>query len=463
MSVRRSPAARRAPAPPQESPRSNVDTSTLTNDQKTARLEIAKACKPKARHLLEGGGGVGKTHLAAIAVQNILDRGKTVAVTAPTHAAVAVAAAKLAAVGLGHVPCRTIQSYLGLEPKPDDTGRIRLRRRKHAEAPKEDAVVLDECSMVPTDLNEHVDRHLFHAFVLYVGDDHQIPPVGEVRSPTFNTRSRSTLREPVRQAKDNPVLQIANEIRALQDHPDPTYMDWSWCRAVNQKPRGVYLPGGAIDLWLRRAFESPDFAKDKTAFRYVCWTNAKVAAINGKIRQWLFGETETPFVPGETVLIRQPIVQDKTVLFNTNEEAPVEEICEGTYTHRFEERAGLDAWSVQIPAWKVVLRREESDTQVTVYLPRDEDLVARVNDKLVSEARINRDRWDDREDFKGSLARLQACYAQTVHTVQGATHGCTFVDVADIRRRQRDNLLEMKQLLYTAAARPTTALMLVGV
>lgn len=41
--------------------------------------------------------------------------------------------------------------------------------------------------------------------------------------------------------------------------------------------------------------------------------------------------------------------------------------------------------------------------------------------------------------------------------------GCTFVDVADIRRRQRYNLLEMKQLLYTAAARPTTALMLVGV
>ena len=33
------------------------------------------------------------------------------------------------------------------------------------------------------------------------------------------------------------------------------------------------------------------------------------------------------------------------------------------------------------------------------------------------------------------MAKLQSIYAQTAHTAQGSTHGNTFVDMADIRRR----------------------------
>ena len=57
---------------------------------------------------------------------------------------------------------------------------------------------------------------------------------------------------------------------------------------------------------------------------------------------------------------------------------------------------------------------------------------------------------------------MQAIYAMTVHTSQGSTFGHAFVDVGDIRRRERSNLLEMQQLLYVAATRPSQALVLVG-
>ena len=94
--------------------------------------------------------------------------------------------------------------------------------------------------------------------------------------------------------------------------------------------------------------------------------------------------------------------------------------------------------------------RKSDDTKHTVHMARDDDLVVNVNDKLVSEAKIDWRRWEDREDWKNALAKLQNIYGQTVHTAHGSTHGSTFVDIADIRRRERDNLLECKQLIYTA-------------
>ncbi len=65
-------------------------------------------------------------------------------------------------------------------------------------------------------------------------------------------------------------------------------------------------------------------------------------------------------------------------------------------------------------------------------------------------------------DLKAAVARLQSVYAMTVHTSQGATFGGCFIDLPDIKRCGRSSLLEMQQMLYVAATRPSQALMLVG-
>lgn len=432
-------------------------TVTLTASQNTARLEILKAYRPKRRHLLTGHAGSGKTTLMQRVVQDLLARKLKVAVTAPTHKAVAVLARKMAEAGV-EVPCLTIHSLLSLEPKPGHDGRMRLERRKWADPVDADAVIIDEASMVSAELLEHIDRHLFHAFVLYVGDPAQLPPIGEVRSATFETQSRSHLAEVLRQQADNPVLAAATTIRESQAR-DGT--DWSWCRPAAARPYGVYVPRD-LDAWLRRAFTSERFAADNDEFRFICWTNARVAEINARVRRWIYGETETPLSPGEAALIRAPVIRDNAIIFATNEEAPVESIAAGTYRHTFPAGRGVDAWTVEVPTWEVELRRD-ADTTVLVHMPRNVRFVTDVHDRLVSEARIDPNRWGHRVDFKNMIAELQAVYALTAHTSQGSTFGNAFLDVADMRRRERSNPLEMKQLLYTAATRPTTALILTGV
>jgi exodeoxyribonuclease V len=65
--------------------------------------------------------------------------------------------------------------------------------------------------------------------------------------------------------------------------------------------------------------------------------------------------------------------------------------------------------------------------------------------------------------MKQFFGNFQNVYARTVHTAQGETHKHTFLEVADIRQREKTNRLEMQQLCYVGATRPTTSLILAGV
>jgi hypothetical protein len=110
---------------------------------------------------------------------------------------------------------------------------------------------------------------------------------------------------------------------------------------------------------------------------------------------------------------------------------------------------------VTCPSWRIVLSKG-GDDHVDVHMSQDERDFERVCNRIKDEALDCRDRWQHLHDFKGAMARMQSVYAQTIHTAQGETHGFSFVDIPDIRKRQRDNCLEMQQLLYTAVTRPAT-------
>ena len=97
-----------------------------------------------------------------------------------------------------------------------------------------------------------------------------------------------------------------------------------------------------------------------------------------------------------------------------------------------------------------------------VHIPADDGELQKVIARMKDEAKEPRIRWKHLHDFQSSVARLQSIYAMTVHTSQGSTHGTTFIDVPDICRRERANLLEMQQMLYVAVTRPSQRLILVG-
>ncbi|MFH5927130.1 ATP-dependent DNA helicase [Roseomonas xinghualingensis] len=428
----------------------------LNADQERALDEIVAARRPGQRHLLTGYAGSGKTTLMQHVARQFTRKGLDVVLTAPTHKAVAVLKAKLKQAGLDAVQCRTIHSLLSLKPKPYGD-RQQFIRDKRAEPVTADVVVIDECSMVSAELMAHIKRHLPMSFVLFVGDPAQLPPVGEVASQTFDTKGRSHLNTIVRQGAGNPILDAAHAIRTSQGGP----MDWSWCKPANVPPLGVFLPR-ETNAWLQKGFTSPDFDADPDSFRYLAWTNARVADVNRMVRRWRYGDNiPTPFMPGERAMFRGPVVVDGTIQFSTNEEADVATIERAAFQFEVEPCGGVDGWVAEVPSWAVTLRRADG-SEKTVHMPSDDRAFNNVIARITDEAADCRGRWKHLHDFKASMAKLQSIYAMTVHTSQGSTFRNAFVDLPDIRRRADSNILETQQMLYVAATRPTHALVLVG-
>jgi energy-coupling factor transporter ATP-binding protein EcfA2 len=428
----------------------------LNDDQTEALAAINKARQPGDRHLLTGYAGSGKTTLMQRFAQDLRKLGKEVILTAPTHKAVAVLAKKIAEAKIEGVPCRTIHSLLSLKPKVYGD-RMLFERDRRAEAVTADVVVVDECSMIDAALYANIRRHLPMAFVLFVGDPAQLPPVGEVASETFSIKARSHLSTIVRQGVGNPILEAANTIRESQGGP----ADWSWCKSATAPPLGVYLPRSSADEWMKKAFTSPEFEADPDHHRYLCWTNQRVADVNVKIRAWRYGDNiPTPFMPGERAMFRAPVIKDKTVIFNTNEEAKVLKISTGLYRHEFDECTGVGSWKAELPTWNIQLESDAGD-KVNVHMSADNRAFSQIVNRVKDEAADARVRWKHLHGFQGALAKMQSIYAMTTHTAQGSTHVNSFVDIPDIRKNT--NTLEMQKMCYVAVTRPTNALILVGV
>ena len=94
----------------------------------------------------------------------------------------------------------------------------------------ENLLIIDECSMLDNDilsiLFNYINKKNSNIKVIFVGDKKQLPPVNitkvkniiELESPVFNKIKKGfTLKEIVRQSKDNPILELVDNIDNLLD------------------------------------------------------------------------------------------------------------------------------------------------------------------------------------------------------------------------------------------------------
>lgn len=405
---------------------------TLNDDQERAYVEIMESVKARRHHLVTGDAGSGKTVLMQVIAATLHEGWSPVGISAPTHQACGVARKKLRAGGVD-VPVCTLQTLLGLTPKPRGD-KLVFARNPRAESVNADIVFVDECSMVGTDLYQHIERWLDGRGVIFFGDEGQLFPVGEGRSPTFDTEHRSHLSKPERQGQDNPVLATAWAIRKCQTEGP----NWDWIKPAHSGPYGVFVPSEP-DLWMRKAFCGDEFNADSLTFRLLCWTNKTVAQTNAKIRRWRYGQTNTPFVVGEHALIRETLVERRKIILNTNEEVIVWEIGKDT-------KDGL-------PTWRMTIETEDK-RKVEVHMPADDRAYHAKLKSMADVARRN-GQWGRFHGFKQSFVTAQAIYSLTTHNCQGLTLKNAFIDIPEMRRWIGSNQGEGLRGLYVDATRPT--------
>lgn len=471
----------------------------LTQQQQAALdtlLRFARGETDHAMAVLEGYAGTGKTTLVGRLLEAVRGDVGPIAVAAPTNKAVKVLREKIQEAGVAlpdgpidphdrgrrraAVEFGSIHSFLGLQMSEREDGTQECRSAREPSIDEYALVIVDECSMLGTDLFQRVAVAKRGARVLFVGDPAQLPPIepGEHLSPTFGRVAlRVTLSEVVRQAADNPIISLSVMLRqAIESgrRVDPVAI----AETLPPLPADAGLVVGDANTVV--SFALYEIAEKRDA-RVVAYTNAAVLAYNQRIHNALHGATAFPFVEGERVIVHsqhEAMETDadgnpdgtKTTLI-TSEEVTVRKIIE--------QRHPLYG---QVPAAKLVLERDDGST-VSVFMASDTRAVDAAVGEHFAEWRRLKDEADQlgaagrrheaqeqREDAKAAsgkawalkraFAPLRHAYALTAHKSQGSTFDTAVVDLADLAKMR--SAFQFNRALYVAATRASQHLAIVA-
>jgi hypothetical protein len=261
--------------------------------------------------LLSGHAGTGKTFLSMRFLAQAEAAGLCWTVVAPTHKAVSVLRANLAASQL--TPTwfpSTIHRLLRLNLKRRGDRELCEASEQTAGALEHlDLVLIDEASMLDSTVLELLLRcaHGFRTRLVFVGDPAQLPPVGETASPVFQLARvrKAALGQVVRH--QGPVLRLATGLRngelPCQQPPVlPPIRSSQGLVALLAKDQ--WLAAAQEALARSAASDNPDLA------RILCYSNRYLEKLVPLARRALHGEQadKLPVLPGEVLITRAAVM-----------------------------------------------------------------------------------------------------------------------------------------------------------
>ena len=432
------------------------DVSMLNEEQRKIFDRVTSIPMRKfSQSLLTGYSGTGKTFLVTKIIEEILfkHKGIKIAITAPTNKAVRVLK-NLSSICETHsqVEFNTLHSLLGLK-------RIITPDGKETYGPEWgggnigefDMVLVDEVSMLDNTIYDQlIDNSKYNKIMLlFIGDRGQIPPVngGESILFTQDLDNGFNLSKIIRQAGDNPIIQIAQKIRNNEEIKEETVVD--------KDNNGVIFVKINTEMpLLERYFNSEHFDRNPNFVKVLAWTNNAVDYYNDKIRKMIYGEKCPKLNIGEKMVCNKPITDSKKrVILNNNDEFEVlsYEIKEDRTALK------LSYYSVKVRSngeiYTIKLLAEKSQAAY------DKELNSLKTKAEKAPAMMRKNAWLKYYNFKDKFADVKYNYALTVHKSQGSTFDNAIVINCDIKRIMDKK--DRNKLLYTAVTRAKNKLFII--
>lgn len=395
---------------------------------------------------LVGAGGTGKTYCIMTAVARLQEAGLKVLLTAPTNKAVKQLekAAREFGLSMNDVAFQTVHSALGLAMLPNEDRKFAVRAGKGVVGVF-DVIVVDEGSMLSRyALYDHLmpDCEQHRTYMVFMGDDLQLPPVREAISPVFTDFPQFRLEQNMRQAEGQ-LLTVNGMLRTAMMAEKPF---------KSPDVEGQQIVEIKAAHFLKQIVSEFDIDTDLEKQRVLAWTNRRVDEINQSIRNKLFGKGCEPYVEGERVVTGGPIKDaEDNIILGTDEECIVRHVDTGSFVH--DEVSGEDFATIRL-----VLEPIYTEGQVIAEILH-EDSRERYHERLDTLAKSAksdpmhaRQIWKKFWAFKELFADIRHCYCITVHRSQGSTYDRVFVDVKDILRN--NNRAERQRLIYVGFSRP---------
>lgn len=432
------------------------DVSSLNEEQsyifnKITNLPINKF----SQSLLTGYSGTGKTFLTTKIIEELLfkNKGVNIAITAPTNKAVRVLK-NLSSICETHsqVEFNTLHSLLGLKRVITDDGKeVFTKEFGGGSIADFNIVIVDEVSMLDNKIYLQLleECQIRKIMLIFIGDRGQIPPVNGGESILFNLEldNNFNLTKIIRQASDNPIINIAQKVRNGEELKIETVLD--------ENNNGVIFMKINTELeLLEKYFNSENFNKNPNFVKVLAWTNKAVDYYNDKIRQMIYGKNSKMINVGEKMVCNKPIIDSKKrIILNNNDEFEVL-----SYEIKTDKTAlKLSFYEVKVKSngkpYTIKILAESSQKTYEEELERLKNAAEKASPML------RRNAWVKYFNFKDKFADVKYNYALTVHKSQGSTFDNAIVINCDIRRMP--SKVEKDKLLYTAITRAKNKLFII--
>lgn len=392
---------------------------------------------------LMGYSGTGKTFLLKHFDES--HQHLDVAYTTPTNKAT-----KILARTLGHpMSCATIYSLLGIRMVAHEERLVLEFPRRPVDISRYDVIVVDESSMLNTELVDYIDKISFqnHARWLFVGDRAQLNPVGEKISPVWTIDcDEYELDEVLRH--DNQILEFVTHIRSLIQKYSQKRDARVRIKSNHAKGEGVWhVTNKNFVKYIKRAADQGLFT-EVDRVKVIAWRNRRVDQINEIVRNQLFGRIaqREQLLIGDRVMLRDPVTAGRQVIANVDDEGTISSVGVGHH-----------AFHRDIKAYHVVLSLDDGRAlDLQIVHPESVGLLADRLNALAVDAKAGRSPWSHFWGLKESFHNLRYSHALTGHRSQGSTYESVLIDSGDILENSDE--LEALRCLYVGCSRATTKL-----
>ena len=395
------------------------------------------------RLVITGKAGTGKTTLVQFLLKELKAREgrgfKKSICSAPTNKAVKVLKSKIG-VKVSENYFQTTHSALKLKRNINyRTGAITFKpsNNYNGDAPLKwvSILIIDEASMLNSKLLEYIEQFSRNIKVVFIGDEAQLPPVGEPHSPVFYSDYPTLeLTEIIRQKEGNPIIELSRDLSIIK----------------TKKEKRTSIGGYIFTENLNHVLSTLAHINGTDELKYLAWTNREVDFINAQVRKLIYGNPAKIEI-GESLIFNAPYGD-----YFTNEEIKVNEVKVITINKvafsainpnyntsnlgaspKIEKKISIKLYIIN---GSISVIHEDSESTYKDIIKEMKSLIAA---KLLS--------WIDYFNFIESFADIKYNHAITVHKSQGSTYKQVIINVRDLNFNK--NREERDKLFYTAITR----------
>ena len=435
--------------------------SSFTNDQRKAYDGLIEFLdKPydekDYKRALVGPAGTGKTYLVRALIKNSKLSYSTIGLAAPTHKACRVLGE---AISIGGIKVNTLQSDLGLRPNYNmesfDVNHPPFDPRGKIKIENYNVYIVDESSMIVRSLLMLLEKvcKTNQCKILYIGDESQLPPVGESYSAAFRGTTTYHLKEIVRQEEDNPIRPLLDLLR--KDIANRTFNFLSYIQYNHMQFDDDYTKGYAVldsanfERVMYNNFSDPQLTTNVDFTKVIAFTNTAVSGWNKFIRNAIIQDAEKSVITKNDLIISYTTIVNKfnDPIIKNSEDYILYEVV--NYVHpRYEINGFLvrftSIWGgVTTTPLFVVDHKDNYSIQKYVQVAN-----SLINAAKSASKASRAQKWREYYEFKESCLLLidivtrtgsklygrdlDYGFALTSHKSQGSTFDTVFVDVNDI-------------------------------